>query len=419
MEPKKSLVFEKTREILSKYELTGISKNELVRILQEQQVASRVTVLEYLPEMADPKKANIIELRVPEGKITPLCFPTKSNLVLVKLKEKFKLVSALLDLIEKYPTLGDGFIPIPDFKKLGDSNELMPSDSGTEDTSVLSVEMIHSKKAVSQSSHAISIIALRVHKARHDLLKELPLFLTWYLNQPKLKYSKQVKEECIKILTPIFLRALQILHADYADTMHFSRQAREVIKNRLPRDSAVITRVIKSASMPHIDSEFLHIIGRYYYTISKQFSKQMTFNSSKEQTLVSNFIASFYGLTDEEKESDEKGLDTQDIEAIIKLSNDASLLRGKEDTLKTEYGFDKNSIPIRLGLYNTDALHIQTYYMEHFFALGIFTKNQQSLLNYCLDKQKAEMAKLTPINPKEDRRLLSELHPDEQYWNFK
>lgn len=400
---------------MAQYELTGISKNELVRILQDQQIASRVTVLEYLPEMADPKKANIIELRTPEGKITPLCFPTKSNLMLVKLKEKFKLVNALLDLIEKHPALGDGFIPIPDFKKLQDSDEVLPPDSGTEDTSDLNLEIIHSKKTPFQSKYPISFVTLRVHKARHDLLKELPLFLTWYLNQPRLKYSKQVKEECIKILTPIFLRALKILHVDYSDTIHFSRQAQEEIKTRLPRDSAVLTRLVKSAPMPHIDSEFLHVLGRYYYTISKQFSKQMAFNSSKEQTLVSNFIASFYGLTDEEKASNEEDLDTKDIEAIIKLSNDFSLLRSKEDTLKTEYGFDKNSVPIRLGLYNTDALHIRTYYMEHFLTLGIFTKNQQSLLNYCLDKQKAELVALTPINPKEDRRLLRELFPDEKH----
>ncbi len=369
--------------------------------------------------MADPKKANIIELRSPEGKITPLCFPTKSNLMLVKLKEKFKLVTALLDLIEKYPTLGDGFIPIPDFKKLGASDEVLPPDSGTEDTSDLNLEIIHSKETLFQSNYPISFVTLRVHKARHDLLKELPLFLTWYLNQPKLKYSKQVKEECIKILTPIFLRALKILHADYSDTIHFSRQAHEEIKTRLPRDSAILTRLVKSASMPHIDSEFLHILGRYYYTISKQFSKQMMFNSSKEQTLVSDFIASFYGLTDEEKASNKKDLDIKDIEAIIELSNDFSLLRSKEDMLKTEYGFDKNSIPIRLGLYNTDALHIRIYYMAHFLTLGIFTNDQQSLLNYCLEKQKVELASLTPINPKEDRRLIREIYPDEQYWNFK
>lgn len=416
MESKKHLVFEKTREILSKYELTGMSKNRLIQELQISQVASRVTVLEYLPEMADPKRGNIIELRKPQGKITPLCFPTKSNLIMVKLKEKFRLVNKLLDLIEDYPTLGDGFIPIPSFKDLHKNNEKLPPDSGTEDTSDLNLELIHSNKTT--FGELMTIVHLRVHKARHDLLKELPLFLTWYLNQPKLKYSKQIKEECIKILTPIFLRSLKMLHNDYGDSIHFSKQAREHISKTLPRDTALMTRLIKSQTMPHVDSEFLHILGRYYYTISKQFSHKMGVNSSNEQRLISNFIISFYGFDNVESRDNEKELDTLDIEAIIKLSNDFSTTRDKENTLKSEYGFDKNSIPIRLGLYNTDALHIRIYYMELFLGLGIFTKNEQAFLRYCLDKQKAELAMLAPIDLNEGKHIRDAMFPDSKYWNF-
>lgn len=413
MESKKRLVFEKTREILSKYEVTGVSKNRLIQELQVLQIASRVTVLEYLPEMADPKRGNIIELRTPQGKITPLCFPTQSNLVLVKLKEKFKLVNKLLDLIEKYPTLGDGFIPIPSFKDLYKNNEKLLPDSGTEDASPLNTEIIHSNKTTFGESY--SFVFLRVHKARHDLLKELPIFLTWYLNQPRLKYSKQIKEECIKILTPIFLRALKILYNDYSDSIHFSKQARELIQKTLPRDAAVITQLIKSQTMPHIDSEFLHILGRYYYTVSKQFSNKLTPNSSNQQRLVSDIIASFYGDT---KISDEKELDANDIETIIDLCDDLSTNRDKEMTLKTEYGFDKNSVPIRLGLYNTDALHIRIYYMELFLGLGIFTKNEQSFLRHCLDKNRAELESLAPIDPNEGKHIREAMFPDSKYWNF-
>lgn len=416
MESKKHIIFEKTREILSKYEVSGMSKNRLIQELQDLQVASRVTVLEYLPEMADPKRGNIIELRTPKGKITPICFPTKSNLVLVKLKEKFRLVDKLLDLIEKYPALGDGFIPIPRFKDLYKNNEKLPPDSGTEDTTNLNIEMIHSNKTT--FGETLTVVFLRVHKARHDLLKELPLFLTWYLNQPKLKYSKQIKEECIKILTPIFLRALKILHNDYANSIHFSKQAKELIQQTLPRDASVMTQVIKSYTMLHINSEFLHILGRYYYTISKQFSAKMMLNSSNEQRLVSDIIASFYGLDNVESPQNENELDKQDIETIIKLSGDLNSDREKEKTLKTEYGFDKNSIPIRLGLYNTDALHIRIYYTELFLGLGLFTKKEQTFLRYCLEKQKAELAALTPIDPNEGKHIREVMFPDSQYWNF-
>lgn len=406
---KKQQVFEKTREIMSKYELTGISKNNLIFELQHEQIASRMTVQAYFPEMIDPKRGNIIEQRVPKGKINPLCYPTKSNLALVKLKGKFKLVSQMLGMIEKYPELGDCFIPLSNIKNLFRREGQLPPDSGNESNSMVNFETIYSKNSSFGDFYAIS--TLRFHRARHDFLKELPLFLTWYLNMPKAGYSKQVKEESIKILTPIFLRALKIMHDDYSDTINASKQAYQMIKNKLPRDSVVMVRLIKSATMPHVEVEFLVILGRYYYTISQQFSNNMKFDSSNEQKLISNFITSFYKSDNSGIDSDIE-LDLNDIKKIIKLGNSLSTLRNREQVLKDEYGFDSNSIAIRLGLYDDDALHIKIYYLEFFLSLGLFNKKEHQFLNYILNEEKEKLRNLEPIDLKEQQKILSLVESD-------
>lgn len=410
---KKQQIFEKTREIISKYELTGISKNNLILELQHEQVASRMTVLEYFPEMVDPKRGNIIEQRIPKGKINPICYPTKSNLALVKLKGKFKFVSQMLDMIEKYPELGDCFIPLSNIKNLFKREGQIPPNSGNESNPAINFEIIHSKNSSFGDFHAI--VTLRFHRARHDFLKELLFFLTWYLNIPKAGYSKQVKEESIKILTPIFLRALKIIHDDYSDTINASKQAYQMIKNKLPRDSVLYVHLIKSATMPHVEVEFLIILGRYYYTISEQFSKNMKFDSSNEQRLISNFITSFYKSDNSNVDSDIE-LDLNDIKRIIKLGNNFNNIRNREQVLKDEYGFDSNSIAIRLGLYNDDALHIKIYYLELFLSLGLFNQKEFQFLNYILNKEKEKLSTLKPIDLKEQQDVLSlvksEFNPD-------
>ena len=413
-ESKKKAIFEKSREVLSRYELTGISKNELARLLQKYGIASRMTFYDYFEDMANPNGANIIHKVVPEGKINYLCYPTPSNQALVKLKDKFKIVRDLLDLIEKYPSLGDCFIPLPKLNDIFKSNDELPPDTGYEDLNPLYTELIHAKK--SSFGNVESAITLNSHKARHDLLKELPLFLTTYLNLPKMNYSKQVKEESIKILTPIFLRTLKIFNNDYSESLNVSKKIKETIQNTAPQDSVVLIRLVKSSVMPHMEIEFLKILGRYYYTISKQFSKEMKFDSCKEQKLISKFITSFYSVNNIEDNSSAI-LDSQDIESIISLNNNTSFSRDKEDTLKNEYGFDKDSIVIRLvktftkNDYNDDALHIKIYYLKLYLTLGLFSKKEQQLLNYVLKQDQEKLKSIKPYDPKEVRNIHSKLFP--------
>jgi len=415
-ESKKKPIFEKIREVISKYELTGITKNELVRILQQEGVASRVTFYEYFDEMADPKRANIIRNVVPKGKINSLCFPTPANQIMVQLEKKFKSVTNLIDLIKKYPSLGDCFIPLPKLTKIFDA-EMIPPETGFGLNSPLYTELIYSKKTSFGESR--SVITLRSHRARHDILKELSVFLTHYLNLPKRKLSKQIKEECIKILTPTFLRALKILNDDYVETVSISKELKKTIQLTSPKDSAVFIGMVKAPAMPHIEVEFLKILGRYYYTISKQFSKNMKIDSCKEQKIISQVIKNFYVEDNLENNPNEK-LDLDDIEEILHLNYSWSIKKDSKNALKVVYGFDENSLILKLTKTfskdeedTDDALHIKIYYFTLFLSLGIFTKKEQLVLMYILKHDKKVLKSKNWIDPKEGRETLEALFPKE------
>ena len=415
-ESKKQPIFEKISEIVSKYELTGITKNELVRILQQEGIASRMTFYEYFDAMTDPKGANIIQMRVPKGKINAICFPTPANQVLVKLKEKFKSITNLLNLIKKYPELGDCFIPLPKLTKILGGKKIAPETGFQYDTS-LYTDLIHSKKTSFGESR--SYITLRSHGARHDILKELSVFLTHYLNSPKRKYSKQVKEECIKILTPTFLCSLKILSEDYVDTINVSRELKKTIQLTAPKDSGVFIGLVKAPTIPQIEIEFLKILGRYYYTISKQFSKKMEIDSCREQKIISQVIKNFYCELDVTNNVDEE-LDSQDIKRIFGLNNNFSTNRDKENELKNTYGFDEHSLAIKLvktfsqDEENTDdSLHIKIYYTKLFLSLGIFNKKERQIMEYDL-KHDEKVFKSKPwIDPNDGREILDALFPKE------
>ena len=398
---KKDEIFEKTREIIARYEQSGISKNGLIQELQSEQVASRITVLDYLPEMTDPKRGNIIELRVSEGKINPLCFPTKANLALVQLKKKFKVVNNLLELIEKYPALGDCFIPIPKFENISKNNEKIEPDTGFKDASNLYLETIHANKITFSDDN--TTFSLRSHKARQDFLKELPVFLTTYLNSSKMKYSNQVKEESIKILTPTFLRTLKIFNNDYSETLNVSKKAKEVIQTTLPANNMVMINLVKSQVMPNLEVEFLKILGRYYYTISKQFSKEMKFDSSDEQKTISKFITSFYS---EQKNNSDETYDFEDIKQILSLNGAFRISNDKEITLKNAYGLGGDSLVLKLvktfdneDIHKDDSLHIKIYYLKLFLFLELFSKKEQQILEYIIEHDQKILESLPDPNP--------------------
>ena len=412
-ESKKQPIFEKISEVVSEYELTGITKNELVRILQQEGIASRMTFYEYFGAMIDPKGANIIQMIVPKGKINAICFPTPANQIMVQLKTKFKSVANLLDLIKKYPSLGDCFIPLPNLKKLF-HNGLIPPETGYSH-SFLHTEYIHSKKT--SFGESTSSITLRGHGARHDILKELSVFLTHYLNSPQRKFPKQIKEECMKILTPTFLRSLKILNDDYIETVSISKELKKTIQLTAPRDSAIFINMVKAPTMPQIEVEFLKILGRYYYTISKQFSKKMEIDSCNEQKIISEVIKNFYNKNDFKNNLDIK-LETEDIENILHLNTTWNIKKDSKNALKEVYGFDENSFILNfvktfyksydsetsvneVGADNDDALHIKNYYFKLFLFLDIFSKKEQQILEYILKHDEKILKSKDWYDPKE------------------
>ena len=200
----------------------------------------------------------------------------------------------------------------------------------------------------------------------------------------------------------------------------FSSTNKEVPQRVTPSsslpDSIVSIRLVKSLAMPHLEVEFLKILGGYYYSMSKQFSKKMEFDSCKEQKLVSKFIMSFYNVNYSQNDSSDE-LDSHDIKEIISLNNNLRISREKDDMLH-EYGFDKDSIVIRLLKTFTkegssdDALHIRLYYFKLFLTLGLFSKKEQQLLNYVLKQEQATLNSIKPYDPKEERQILSKVFPE-------
>ncbi|MBT8251880.1 MAG: hypothetical protein KJO99_03480, partial [Nitrosopumilus sp.] len=351
--------------------------------------------------------------------------PTPANQTLVKLKKKFKSINNLLDLIKKYPELGDCFIPLPNLKKLF-HNGLIPPETGYSH-SFLHTEYIHSEKTSFGESK--SFITLRGHGARHDILKELSVFLTHYLNSPQRKFPKQIKEECMKILTPIFLRSLKILNDDYIETVCISKELKKTIQLTAPRDSAIFINMVKAPTMPQPEVEFLKILGRYYYTISKQFSKKMELDSCSEQKIISKVIKNFYNKNNVKNELDVK-FDIKDIEEILDLNTTWRTKKDSKNALKEVYGFDENSFILNfvktffksynaetstfeVGADTDDSLHIKIYYFKLFLSLDIFSKKERQILEYIL-KHDEKVFKSKPwIDPKEGEEILKALFPKE------
>lgn len=391
-ESKEEAIFEKTREILAKYELTGISKNELAQQIQHYGIASRMTFYTHFDEMTNPNGANIIRKVTPKGKINALCFPTPSNLALVQLKHKFKSVEALLNHIEKN-SIGDCFIPLPtfeDFPKV--TNDLEPDNDYAYTATPRYFELLFPKKDLNKK--ATHIITIHAHNARKEFLEKLPLFLISYINSPKMKLANQIKKECMKIITPIILRSFKIFNNDYSGSIYVSKKTREIIQDTMPQNSMVLIKLVKAPVMLYLEVEFLKILGRYYYTTSKQFAKEMYFDSCNEQKLISKMITDFYYVHDSQKISEDE-LDEHDIKSIVVTNAHNSLIRNKEHTLKIEYGFNPDSLALKLaktfavGKYDDDPMHIRKYYLELFSKLHLFEHNEQQVLDYVLNQEES------------------------------
>jgi len=75
---------------------------------------------------------------------------------------------------------------------------------------------------------------------------------------------------------------------DYTDSTCFSRQFKKDCK------SPTCVYLLRGLPLSDVFPEFLKILGRYYFAISKKFSKDMKIESCKEQKIITTFIPKFF-----------------------------------------------------------------------------------------------------------------------------
>ena len=262
--------------IVEEYEARGgITKNEACRSLMEKHGGSRSTYWKAFTYLLSSKGGDRIESRVVHpNKQQKRLFPTESNKKLNKFKNKMKHVGLILDLVEKYRLVGDCYINNIKNKKITyfstkftiDSRQQVDSVTVTDDEKYLGVYTI---------------------QARHDLVEKLPLFLYDYIYDPVNELS-EIKKECLEICNPFIERCLELLQSDYAHSPFFSSIWRDECKSNTYIWNG------KGQAIPNLESEFLKILGRYYFLISKDLSPNFKIDSCDEQKIVSNFTSAFY-----------------------------------------------------------------------------------------------------------------------------
>lgn len=267
---------QKIVELVQEYEEKGgITKNEACRILIEKHGGSRSTYWKGFDYLLSNGGGNLIESRVvPPNKQQTTLFPTDSSKKMVEFENKLLQVKCLLNLIEKNPTIGDCYVNSFKKKKLTKFSQKFAIYFKQEADSI-------------RFTNDEKYLDFYTLQARHDLLEKLPLFLYDYVQDSDNGLTK-VKDECLKKCNPFIERSLMLLQDDYSGSPFFSNQWSLTCGS-----NARIWRG-KSQLIPNLESEFLKILGRYYFLISKEFAPKFKLDSSVEQKTISEFAKAFY-----------------------------------------------------------------------------------------------------------------------------
>lgn len=372
---KKEELFGKVVEILSNYEVEGISTNELIQKLETDGIVSRNTFYKYWELMKDPKKANIIELKKVK-KQQMRCFPTQQNRVLDDFKNKMKIAEKMLELIENLPIEGDcfGF----------ESKKKFPEwfDAYYEEVSCYkpqhgaSIFPISYKPEKHNDYKELQIFTLQ---ARYDFLKNFPLFLINFISHPKNNYVNKVKDKCVEIVSPLIIRSVTILQKDYPKFTSFTFQLEKLIQKKVPYSLIAVTSV-KSLFEGDHESEFLKILGRYYFILSLRFSNNLNYDSSQEQKIISNFIETFFHKSDIPKTDYDKlkYLEFMDVYSELQLA------KSDEHEKRQLYDKIRNSLGDKIGRSwwrgENDPYVVLKYYTDLLIRLELFSKIEKIIL---------------------------------------
>ena len=364
-------------EILNEHSESGISKNGLIQMLIKKKISSRETFYSFYKE---GRFARIFEERG-DGKYQKL-YPTNSTKNLTIFKSKLQKLEKLLDFMEKWD-YGD-LVENPkdvaknlevDYKKF---EFWLHYNTHFEDTTDIDHTYKIKRKKKTGQRRIYSVMG------RHDLLKNLPLFLTS-------KVSEYVKDEesnkeYFLLIQPIIIRTLKLLKEDYVRSnlvaepslIHFLRPDEKI-------SLQLKINLVTGISDPNINSNFLKVLGRYYFSIATSLSKNMQLESSREQKIVSDVIKEFYSKNTE-------------LENITEITDWQKFIAAHEshekmpDKLHEEFhqiydhSIGGRMIELSENIKNNDPYFLRNYYIELFQILDIFTEPEIKII--CFHDQK-------------------------------
>jgi len=317
-------------------------------------------------ELLDPEVDGKLQRNHVKKKIFVLVLSNNEE-KLTEFRNNLKHVKHLLDIIEKFPEVGDCF-QISKKSKIPRLSKYYQREMQYNSRLLGYTVDYQSPKNPSQAYCL---------QARYDLLRNLPIFLVDYVNKPTNGFSKIVKNEAMKIIQPILFDCIQKVQSDYTESPYYSNKYLESQKQILA------ISVIKGTPLQDTSAEFLRILGRYYFLISEKLSN-FDIDSCKEHKIISEFVRSFYPksrirddkLSDSLTEDpitdywfgDEKYRKQRLTKEMIKRLDEVHECLGGKFAKR----FDKYE--------NNDHYAITDYYYNWIFTLGIFSRLEKRII---------------------------------------
>ena len=364
-------------DVLKEHSESGITKNRLIQNLIKRKICSRETFYAYYKA---GKFTRIFEERG-EGKYQKL-YPTNSAKNLTVFKLKLQKLEKLLDFVQKWDYGDLLYQPQNTAKNLKINFKRfefwLTYHTHFEDTTDVDHLMKRKKKTKTDTRRVYSVMG------RHDLLKNLPLFLVNKISE----YAKdeEAGKEYFLLIQPIIIRSLRILQSHYSYSNLLTDHLLMILyQSNNEKSIKLKINLVTGISDPNVNANFLKVLGRYYFALSTEFAKKMQMESSKEQKIVSDVIKEFYV----------KNTDLDNLTEITDWNNFLSVHEiSKKIPDKLHEEFHKiydDSIGVRLiekseNIKNNDPYFLRNYYVELFNILDIMTESETKIL--CFHDQK-------------------------------
>lgn len=360
-------------KIVQEYEEKGgISKNEAATLLIQRHGGSRSTYWSVFGQLI---KDGQIELKLVSKQQSRL-FPTENKKKIQEFQDKIKSIRNLLNLIDKHPQFGDCFSwHVTDKIPKLDAYYVREIDLWKR---VIGYTMDFASKDRTPEAYCL--------QARYDILKNLPIFLMDYINDPTNDFSNVVKEEALKTVYPLMVECIKKVQTEYSKSPYYS--------NKFFDDHKINTKIslIRGLPLEDIKAEFLRVLGRYYFSISKALSKDKV-DSCTEQKVISDFTRSFFtkSIIPNDALGDSIGegliieywLDNQKPRKRFFKEGMLERLDEVHNTLGGKFAkkFDKYG--------NNDPFIVADFYNNWVFTLGLFSILEKRIIQAYLDETEA------------------------------